>query len=211
MNTENRNRNKTKNSIWQGRQHWGTLVLCWFTISLPGQAAQCQVSWLPNYMISGLVSSISFTRLHYDGNNPAGSASPGTLGATRPAPPLPATAPSAMDWVQGTTSKGWSPTFCIHLFVKCEQFFIAGDLQRQQVLASWGDLPKLVRAVWFGQLRHQRHLWHQRQLPDWQYCQLQTWTELQCGEQRHLWLLIWRLRFNFKRQHCQLQIWAAWL
>jgi len=36
----------------------------------------------------------------------SGSASPGTLGATRPAPPLPATAPSAMDWVQATTSKG---------------------------------------------------------------------------------------------------------
>ena len=91
----------------------------------------------------------------------------------------------------------------------CEQFLVSGDLQRQWVLSSWGQLPNLVGAVWIRRLRHQR------QLPDRQHCQLQARPELQRGKQRQLRLFIWKLRLfiwlvgklRFEQwQHCQLSI-----
>jgi len=84
-----------------------------------------------------------------------------------------------------------------------------GDLQRQWVLSSWGQLSNLLGAVWIRrQLRLQRQLRHQRQLPDRQHCQLQARPELQCGEQRELRLrLVGKFRFK-QRQHCQLSIWT---
>merc|ERR1711974_241727 len=106
----------------------------------------------------------------------SGSARQDMLGATRLAPHLLATAPSAPQAsAQETTSKGRG----LHLFGTCQQFFVAGDLQRQWVFSSWWQLPNLVGAVWIGRLRLLIWVGKLRwQQFGRQHCQLSVWTEL---------------------------------